>query len=120
MKNSIKALVAMLLVLVAINVASAHYSQDQELSAEISGKVQGIYHMGFLLDNGKFVMAPWWFISGAGITEGDEVRVKGIVEDNTVFPDFIEVNGKTFGNPDSEYPPWMHETYTGYGYCPMM
>jgi len=121
MKMRMKVLGLILLVIASAGVASAHYGQIEDgKKTEISGMVQEIYHMGFLLDNGKFVMAPWWFISESGIDRGDEVKVTGIVEDNTIFPYTIEVNGRIFGNPTSEYPPWMGADYGGYWHCPMM
>ena len=124
MRTGIKVLGLLVLIIGTMGVASAHYGPiwDGEKS-EISGKVQEIYHMGFLLDNGKYVISPWWFTYRTGISEGDEVKIVGVIEDNAVFPYYIEVNGESYGDKSSEYPPWMDYSYRGgwgYWHCPMM
>lgn len=108
-------------------------TQPQAEAVEVSGKVSTAYPMGILLDNGKYVTLPWWFAANLGIKQGDDVKVKGFEYGNSIIPVYIEVNGQSLGDENSNIPVWMQGVqgfspgygygygYGGYGYhCPMM
>ncbi len=96
-------------------------------TVQVSGKVSEVYPMGILLDSGKYVTMPWWFAANLGIKQGDDVRVKGLEYGNSIIPVYIEANGQSLGDENSNIPVWMQGVQQygygyGYGYahCPMM
>jgi hypothetical protein len=137
MDRRIWMLVGGLLILGAIGVVSAHgygygympmmgygygmgYEADERV--EVSGEVVDVFGMGVVLDNGRYVIAPWWFLAEIGVKTGDSIKAVGF-GDRGVMPVYIEVNGEGFGDPDGKWPVWMEEEReSGYGYyhCPMM
>ncbi len=95
---------------------------------EVSGKVSAVYPMAVVLEDGKYITMPWWFAANLGLKTGDDITVKGFASNNIITPVYIEANGKTFGDENSEIPVWMQGVQQygyGYGYdygyhCPMM
>ncbi|WP_346297656.1 hypothetical protein [Geoglobus acetivorans] len=103
----------------------AYGNQGQAELVDVSGKVSTVYPMGVVLDSGKYVTMPWWFAANLGIKQGDEVKVKGLEYGNSIIPVYIEVNGQSLGDENSNIPVWMQGVQgfsPGYGYahCPMM
>ncbi len=104
--------------------------QVERKVVEVSGVVSTVYSMAVVLEDGKYLSLPWWFAADLGIKTGDSITAKGFEYGNTVIPVYIEVNGKIFGDENSEIPVWMQgfqQNGYGYGYdygygyhCPMM
>jgi len=102
---------------------------DREV-VDVSEIVSTVYPMAVVLEDGKYITLPWWFAANLGIKTGDSITVKGFEYGNTIVPVYIEANGKTVGDENSEIPVWMQEfQQNGYGYgfgygygyhCPMM
>jgi len=102
------------------------YGYEADEKVEVSGEVVDVFGMGVVLDNGRYVIAPWWFLAEIGIKTGDSIKATGF-GDRGVVPVYIEVNGEGYGDPDGKWPVWMEEDReggygSGYGYyhCPMM
>ncbi len=102
--------------------------QVEREMVDVSGTVSAVYSMAVVLEDGRYIILPWWFAANLGIKTGDTITIRGFEYGNTVVPVYIEANGKTAGDENSEIPVWIQSLWQsgyrygyGYGYhCPMM